>query len=109
MRCGHALPQSVRVFAAHERGQMTGCCVFTLGDELYIDEVHTFGGPDAQLVDGLVRAVLQYALIRSVRQAVFRVPGPQRDLLEQMGFLPPEHCDIEAFFSQHRNCEKNIE
>lgn len=94
-------------YAATDGQGSAGYCVFTLaGGELALWAVQVRADYGAELADGLVRAVLAYALHEGVCTARFApcFDGALRDKLRPFGHVEDTVADIDNFLTICKNC-----
>lgn len=96
-------------YAATDGQGGAGYCVFTLeGGTLTLLAVQLRPDYGAELADGLVRAVLAYALHQGICSARF-APGFDsglRDKLRAFGHIDETVSDIDKFLTSCKNCRR---
>ena len=99
----------LEAYAAFCGGGAVGVCFFTIEDELLLRDAIIEEEYGAELCDGLVRAVLNYAELHGVVRAKFAEGFNEKakESLHRFGFKQNVIEDIDKFLTGCKSCSNN--
>lgn len=106
-KTGVPFRQTVQAFCSEERGEETGCCLFSIKNG-QAQVLRVCCGEDDFLEDGLIRAALSFCSQNGAEEFLLS-PEIQWKTARRLGLdihLTNHPRNIEEFFAKYKNCAR---